>query len=156
MEFFKGPNLEKVNQWQLLWSYLVKAIELLNAAKALAPAYPQHMEAQYLLLGQAVEISLKSFLTLKGVSKDELRNKYGHDLRKLTDECQRQSLGLSPEAVQTIEYMVEPYMSHIFRYGLEGKNGASMPVLEDLLDATDELVGAVQRSIPSGNSDYWY
>lgn len=159
MEYFKGPNLERTNQWQELWGYLVKAVELSDAAKALNETYPQHLFPQYLLLGQSIEVALKSYLIFKGTKKKELKDpkKFGHDLQKLIIECKGHGLNIENDTSEIIETLRDAYYSHFFRYGFEGKNsGPSMPVMDDLLITTDDLIRTITNSIPSSNSDQLY
>src|SRR6516225_11617379 len=53
----------------------LESARLLNAS----PFYRE----QYVLTFHALELALKSFLSGRGLSDVELRNKYGHDLDKL-------------------------------------------------------------------------
>ncbi|MEK6553511.1 MAG: hypothetical protein AABZ54_08705, partial [Bacteroidota bacterium] len=47
----------------------------------------------YYLIGHSIELSLKSFLLRRGLKKEELKNKYGHDLSALLSESRRRKLG---------------------------------------------------------------
>jgi hypothetical protein len=47
-----------------------------------------------MLIGQSLESYLKSYLSPCGVSQRDLNKKFGHDLQKLENECQK--LGFSP------------------------------------------------------------
>ncbi len=72
------------------------ACEFLEAARTLnnsPPALINYRVVTYYLAGHAAELNLKSFLFKGGVSIDDLRKRYGHDL-KLLVRCARNK-GLS-------------------------------------------------------------
>lgn len=62
------------------------------AADAVNDRYPNSMHVLSHLLGMAIELGLKAFLLNGGRTEQELR-KFGHDLRRLLEECE--SLGLT-------------------------------------------------------------
>ena len=67
------------------------ASEFLEAAWALnnsPPARIKYKVVTYYLAGHAAELNLKSFLFKRGVSINDLRKRYGHDL-KLLVRCAR-------------------------------------------------------------------
>ena len=64
------------------------AEDFLTAAKAYAPVARQGSFTAHFLCCQSVELSLKAFLSLKGVSRDDLRKKpYGHNMLELFREA---------------------------------------------------------------------
>ena len=48
--------------------------------------------ASYYLFGRSLELSLKAFLLLKGVSREKIKRSLGHDLEKILKKCKEYSL----------------------------------------------------------------
>jgi hypothetical protein len=57
--------------------------DYLAAAKAYRPNARQGSPVTAFLSCQSIELSLKAFLTLKGLNRDKLKGKFGHNLTKL-------------------------------------------------------------------------
>jgi HEPN domain-containing protein len=74
------------------YGFHVFAEDFLTAAKMYAPVARKAAFVGHFLCCQSVELSLKAFLSRKGMSREEMRTKYGHKLSRLYDEACRQGL----------------------------------------------------------------
>jgi len=93
-------------------SYWQSGVLLHNArAKVTHPDAPVT-----LLLAHAVELYLKAFLRLRGVSIDEVKNSFGHDFKKLVDEASSHGLSLVKEAVDIAAVLTEKESIRRSRY----------------------------------------
>jgi len=74
----------------------------------------------YSLMGQALELALKSFLRARGVPMPYLRTKVGHDLSRALQEARALALHrmvqLHGFQVDGINLLSDPYRGHRFRY----------------------------------------
>lgn len=70
-----------------VWAEDFLAAEKLYAPKARTGSYVAHF-----LCCQSVELSLKGFLSLKGLKRTELRRRFGHDLVRLFREASARGL----------------------------------------------------------------
>lgn len=71
--------------------------EFLEAATVLSRTSPTRINYTFVtfyLLGHAAELTLKSFLFKHGDTIDDLRWKYGHDLKRLIKQARRKGLPL--------------------------------------------------------------
>jgi hypothetical protein len=67
--------------------------ECLTGAKKLDAGFPD-LTGEYILTFHALELALKAFLAKSGVTNDELRKTYGHNLVELYKEaCKRRPHG---------------------------------------------------------------
>jgi hypothetical protein len=72
-------------------------------ADAVNDRYPNSMHVLSHLLGMSIELALKAFLLNGGRTEQELR-KFGHDLRRLLEECE--SLGLTETGSRHFRFAV--------------------------------------------------
>ena len=81
---------------RLAWSYL-RAAEVVALAQAESAVTLQHSSSPIaFLVGQAIELFLKSFLRHKGYIASNLSsNKFGHKLEVLLSECRSNGFGLN-------------------------------------------------------------
>jgi hypothetical protein len=63
------------------------AEDFLRAARIYAPTARKGSYVPQFLCCQSIELSLKGFLSLQGVTRTELKKKFGHNLVKLYDEA---------------------------------------------------------------------
>jgi len=91
------------------------------AAVYVLTQYPEQPFVPYLsLLGQSIELSLKAFLLAKGITLDDLKNKYRHNLNALAKEALR--LGIASHVKVTkahwavIMLMSDEYKSKRYHY----------------------------------------
>ena len=105
--------------------FLAAATKVQAPAKTELEAFRQRPSlVAYYLAAHAIELSLKSFLLVKGVSVQVLRSRtYGHNLAALLTESRRRRLGLvvklSESEVRMIRLMNETYSAKEleYRYG---------------------------------------
>ena len=57
---------------------------------------------KYLLIFHAIELALKAYLIQCGVSEKDLKDEFGHNLKKLVDEAVKLGLSLPPETREMI------------------------------------------------------
>jgi len=75
------------------YGFHVWAEDFLAAAKAYAPNARKGSFVAHFLCCQSLELSLKAFLSLKGLDRRKLARKpFGHNLDRLVDEAVRQNL----------------------------------------------------------------
>ena len=78
----------------------------------------------YFLIGQSIELSLKGFLLGSGESLENLRTKYGHDLKKILDRALEK--GMSTEVkleqiqVGVVWSMSDEYRNKRYQYNKTG------------------------------------
>jgi hypothetical protein len=94
----------------------------------------------YFLLGHSAELLLKSFLFKQGISIENLKNNYGHNLAKLTREARKLGLSnsISLEHVQTLS---QHYVSKQTEY--RQKRKASFPPKDLLIGELRHLANHV-------------
>ncbi|TCV96340.1 hypothetical protein EC912_102691 [Luteibacter rhizovicinus] len=96
------------------------AAEVVRASPLLAPA----SMPSYSLMGQAIELALKSFLRARGIEMPYVRSKVGHDLSRALQEARALSLHrliqLHDFQMHAIDLLSDPYRGHRFRYIVNG------------------------------------
>jgi hypothetical protein len=75
------------------YGFHVYAEDFLAAARAYAPGARTGSFVAHFLCCQSVELSLKAFLSLKGMTRQQLRKEMGHNLSKLFDAACGQRIG---------------------------------------------------------------
>jgi len=58
--------------------------------------------AKYLLFYHAMELALKAYLIQRGVSEEDLKDEFRHDINKLVDEAVKRGLTLPPGSQEMI------------------------------------------------------
>jgi hypothetical protein len=101
----------------IAWLFL-RAREFEKAYYAV-PETPPFSWPRYFLLCHAIELALKAFLTLHGVSEDDLMYDFGHDLKKLLKHAERHGLKLTPETQEAIKRLARAHKEHWARYPRE-------------------------------------
>ena len=74
------------------YGFHVWAEEFLVAARAYIPVAGNRTHVAEFLCCQSIELSLKSFLSLKGMSRKELKKNFGHELTELLKEAVNRGL----------------------------------------------------------------
>jgi hypothetical protein len=103
----------------------------------------------YFLLGQSIELSLKSFLLASGVSLADLRNpkKFGHDLKILLNKARRRDLKtavtLEPTHCSVVTILGREYLDKRFQYIKTGR--ILMPDARLAQEAADLLSDGLKR-----------
>jgi len=128
-----------------MWRY---GDDFRNAAIAvLTVRNERHFMPYYFLLGQSVELLLKAFLLARGVALEELRKKYGHNLKKLLDESRRRKLGteakLDSSHCGAIHILGIEYLGRRFQYIRTG--GMLLPEARIAQEATDKLSKGLKK-----------
>lgn len=125
----------------------------LHAAEALPkPSVPFEPVRPYLVC-HAVELGLKAFLALKGLSMLELsESSYGHKLSVILEKAEAGGLlaavPLSEEHRREICIASEYYAGKVFEYPAPGEAISSyprMPALDVLFDAANTIIAALAR-----------
>ena len=74
----------------------------------------------YFLVGQSIELSFKAFLMGRGESIEELRKRFGHNLKALSAEARLRQIGrevkLDRVHFGVIDLLSYEYTKHRFRY----------------------------------------
>lgn len=129
------------------------AESFLRAAQALPkPSVPFEPVRPYLVC-HAVELGLKAFLALKGLSMLELSDSsYGHKLIAILEKAEGAGLlatvPLSEEHRTAIRIASDYYAGKVFEYPAVGEalsSFPSMPPLDVLFDAADRLIEAMAK-----------
>lgn len=95
----------------------VRAEEYISACEYLAERGDKNfLHAGYFLFAHSIELFLKAFLAAKGVDKEVLRRKMGHDLNKIKQACDTFSMPSTPELDAFIAHTNEMNKDFDFRY----------------------------------------
>ena len=118
-------------------------MEFSDAARAVIANGNKVSLPAYYLLGHSIELSLKAFLLVRGISLDRLRSKnYGHDLVALLSEARRHRLGneapLKPRDIGVIQLLNFDYVAK--RYEYRESRIYYIPDASLAQDVTDRLV----------------
>ena len=113
-------------------------------ADAVNDRYPNSMHVLSHLLGMAIELGLKAFLLNGGRTEQELRQ-FGHDLRRLLEECE--SLGLTRTGSRHFRLAVlgANYEERQFAYPEEAVLNIIIP--RSLREIANELIQEVFISV---------
>lgn len=114
------------------------------AADAVNDRYPNSMHVLTHILGMSIELALKAFLLNGGRTERDLRN-FGHDLRRLLEECE--SLGLTETGSRHFRLSVlgANYEDRQFAYPEEGVLNIILP--RSLREIANELIQEVFISV---------
>jgi len=127
------------------------ATDFLTAARDLKPS-DHFSPVPYYLYCRSIELSLKSFLLGKGVTKKILKKKLGHDLVKTLKLARKSGISdlllLSPDQENCLRKANEYYASKGFEY-FELANAirgySDRPALEELDGLAAELVSKLKK-----------
>jgi len=101
------------------------------------------------LVGQSIELILKSYLIHKGVSLKHIRTKYGHGLHKSLKKAKELGLddivNLTEEDVNAIEILDELYSSKQLQYIVTGSK--TFPVFGPVEKVTRKLLLSVGNQV---------
>jgi hypothetical protein len=99
-------------------------LQLLSIAQRQTPRIPEnefHLAfPKRMLLGFALELYLKAWLRIKGVSTGDLRYVYGHDIQKLFDEALALGLPARAELHDVVHQLAPQHADFGFRYVVDG------------------------------------
>lgn len=99
---------------------------------------------QYVLLIHAIELALKGVLLSVGITEDQLRKNYGHNLQKLLREARSQGLQTSdPETDGIVARLVKGADKARIRYQFQ----FDMPLIEDVRNVAQALINDTGRLV---------
>jgi hypothetical protein len=135
-------------------SFLISARHLDAAVEAKALRLRFEMPIYY-LYSHAVELVLKSFLRAKGLTADNLKDRFGHGLVRLYGACRERGLILNPIAAAIVDDMVAMLAdlgrNHEFRYVTTGaKTYPTLPAVRDICEALFVAVRPIVMATVNG------
>jgi hypothetical protein len=132
--------------------FLKLAQVFLNAYRALPEPWapiPPYDWPRYLLLCHSMELALKAFLHIKGVSEQEMRKRYGHSLTKLLEAASSHGLVIGERGKRIPQYLNELHMDGCSRYPLpEDKKTAPIASVSYFAPEAARLLHEVAKHIP--------
>ena len=142
------PTVGDVNEMENEWTLWNLADEFFFAAKELGNSYnPDRVEkASYYLCAHSLELAFKCYLHRKGVSLDELKRDYGHDLVKALSKAKQfgfaTSFGVDSKYEQVVTELNKYYSVKDLEYmKINGK--LSIPPLSDIKELVDKTLGVL-------------
>lgn len=107
------------------------------------------------LVGQAIELALKSFLLANGVELRKLKREYGHELHRLLRKAKELGLGkivkLTVDEESVIEVLDKLYSSKQLQYIVTGAK--TFPVFGPLEAAALKLLHAIGKAVGYEQND---
>mgnify|MGYP006097278469 CR=1 FL=1 len=108
------------------------ALDYLKATKTLQtnPIFADY--PYYFCAFQSIELSLKAFLRAKGMTKNEMKGKFGHSIRKLYERAKKEGLSDLIELTEEDEGMLlqcgELFTQKVYQYTEVGMKSVITPV----------------------------
>ena len=138
--------------------YSISPLEFVSYSEDFYEAFISHTSdrpyspAKYYLAARSLELSFKAFLRLKGISGEELKNNFGHNLNIILKKCKELGIsdyiGLTNEDEVSVKYLNFWY----FRKGLEyfeieslTENHQDLPNLQDLGELLSKLISGLKN-----------
>lgn len=121
------------------------AKEFVEAAKTVFVQGARWSQPTYYLLGHAIELALKAMLLADGVSLDDLKNKYGHNLMRCARSVMERGepfAGIIQGKLDEIELLNVYYQAKEFEYWVTGFKTYPRP--EALIEFLDSLLRVVE------------
>ena len=119
--------------------------EFIGAASCVDPA--NHALANAFMCGHALELGLKSYLRLQGVSLDDLANqrKFGHNLVKLWESSAGYGLALAAPMPQWVSSLNSIFQTLQVRYGISQKRspGQSCMVIPGAMNLRKDVLTVI-------------
>ncbi len=108
--------------------------------------------AKYYLAGRSIELSLKAFLLIKGVTRDKLKKSLGHDLHKLLRKCKELGIVNIVNISEVQEGIIENLNTWYARKGFEyfeleslTNSPKSLPDISSVQDLANFLIEALKE-----------
>lgn len=134
-------NLDRTTSKGLSTSFRHGAQECLFGAEQLEKNGMSNLTPEYILTLHAIELGLKAFLAKQGLTAEQLRKKYGHDLVRLYGEAKKHGLSLSGNDIETTLAWVNEYHDKpLLRY--EFAQTRELPICAELFPIVAELITA--------------
>jgi hypothetical protein len=106
------------------------------------PSWPR-----YFLFCHSVELALKAYIVWhSGLTDTEVKNRFGHDLKKLLTEAVRLGLSLTPSARSGLELLDEAHRKFWPRYP-RAEGGLPVFVIDSFEPHAVELIDAVSITL---------
>lgn len=111
-------------------------------------AFPKRM-----LLGFSLELYLKAWLRLKGVSTNDLQYTYGHNIEALFNEAQARGLTVWPQLYSAVSQLAPQHADFGFRYVVDGSYYLAMDYryITWNLCILDETIAEQIQDVTSGH-----
>ena len=97
------------------------------------------------LLSHSIELTLKAFLAARGKTSVQLREEFGHDLKKLLKEATKRGLVIGSDARDDIALLKKAHNHHWARYPKE--DGFPVVVIEEFEKTASELLEQVRKTL---------
>lgn len=98
--------------------FLVYATDFLNAYESYKSDI-KFSPASYYLVCRSLELSMKSFLLAKGITRQEIKNEYGHDLQKILRKAKELGINTTSPISETQEEQIVKANDWYARKGFE-------------------------------------
>ena len=137
-----------------MWRY---GNDYFRAADRILILHPDHIFIPYYsLIGQSIELVLKSFLMKNGIEIEKLKKSFGHDLTKLRDEARRHDIEsiveLSDTQWEVIHSLNLEYKHKRFHYIQVGQ--MLVPDIPLVHEATRQLCDALEAYCQESNWEH--
>lgn len=109
------------------------------------PEAPPPSWPRYFLLCHAIELGLKAFLMLHGMSEDDLQLKFRHDLKMLLKRAKKFGLALEPNTGEAIKRLARAHREHWARY--PKAFGGTVFTIQQFEKNVDELLEQVRAAV---------
>jgi len=131
--------------------FLTLAQVFLCAYRALPeplPPIPPYDWPRYLLLCHSMELALKAFLHMKGVSEQDMRRRYGHSLTKLLEAASGHGLIIGERGKHIPQYLNQLHIDGWSRYPQpEDKKTAPIASVSYFAPEAERLIHEVAKHI---------
>jgi hypothetical protein len=127
--------------------YCTLANDFLKASESLyannSPKFPTPLWPTFSCVCQAIELYLKAYLRIQGISAGELKRWFGHDLQALFDKATQMKLNYDSieQLAKYIPLISEPHKDREFQYVKSGE--WELPYLGILLPLVQKLAKKV-------------
>ena len=138
----KQPSEAESFMWAARW--------FLAGADALARCTAKELTSCVFLAAQSLECALKSFLRHKGITADELKHGFRHNLERLWKKAHEFNLGISSTPSDWCIILNAGHNSpHLMRYPMGGVN-ITNPVIDTMITELTQIVNDVDVEIRKG------
>lgn len=102
------------------------------------------------MLCHSVELALKAFLHVKGVTEPQMKKRYGHSLAKLFEAAEAYGLTIDERTKRISQYLTEIHMDCWSRYPIpEGKSEAPIASVSQFGPLATALLAEVIKHVPA-------
>jgi hypothetical protein len=97
------------------FEYIQMAEQFFRGYSLIPDAFPIDY-AKYFLFCHAIEISLKAYLVHLGDDAELVKEKYGHNIKKLLQDCKKRGLAISADTVAGLSMLNQAHQKYWSRY----------------------------------------